>query len=54
MTRCAIKLDGLIDDLDLAEGSMLHRRGHAEMPDLRVRKNFVHSIDRAAGYACLV
>src|SRR5450631_4622326 len=54
LARCSAKVDGLIDDLDLAKGSMLDRRGHAEVPDLRVGKDFIHSIDRAAGYACFV
>src|ERR1700704_555483 len=43
LARCATELDGLIDDLDLTKRSMMHRGGHAEMPDLRVRKNFIHS-----------
>ena len=52
--RRATELDGLIDDLDLAKGFMRHRRGHAEMLDLRVGKNLIHAIDRTAGHACLV
>jgi len=52
--RCTAELDGLVDDLDLTKRSMLHRCGHTEMLDLRVCEDFIHSIDRTAGYACLV
>src|SRR6202011_3416060 len=54
MTGRAAEFYRLVDDRGVAERSMMHRRGHAEMLHLRVGEHFVHAIDRAAGHAGLV
>src|SRR3954466_11052708 len=47
----ARELDRLVHDLGLAQVRMPYGRGHAEMPNLRIREDLVHLVDRAARYA---